>query len=114
MVCWVLFLHVTKQSRKGILPFSSISLVSWMLVFCLFKCSWDSSTGRNIPDLVFVSRVAFFVCGMLKSSHFGLHYSVELFRSLVSSLAAVETVSSRDVGISSFSLLRHLFTTTFL
>ena len=30
-------------SRKGILPFSSISLVNWMLVFCLFKCSWNSS-----------------------------------------------------------------------
>ena len=28
----VLFLRVTKQSRKGILPFSSISVVNWMLV----------------------------------------------------------------------------------
>ena len=38
----VLFSRVTKQSRKGVLPFS-ISLVNWMLVFCLFKCSWNSS-----------------------------------------------------------------------
>ena len=36
----VLISRVTKHSRKGILPFSSISLVNWMLVFCLFKCSW--------------------------------------------------------------------------
>ena len=72
VVCWVLFSHVTKQSRKGILPFSLISLVNWMLVFCLFKCSWNSSTGRNIPHPVIVGLVAFFVCGMLKSRHFGL------------------------------------------
>ena len=35
MVRRVLFSRITKQSRKGILPFSSISLVNWMLVFCL-------------------------------------------------------------------------------
>ena len=40
MVRRVLFSRVTKQSRKGILPFSSISLVNWMLVFCSFKCSF--------------------------------------------------------------------------
>ena len=36
MVRRVLFSRVTKQSRKGILPFSSISLVNWMLVYILF------------------------------------------------------------------------------
>ena len=33
----VLFACVTKQSRKGILPFPSISLVNWMPVFWLFS-----------------------------------------------------------------------------
>jgi len=54
----VLFLCVIEQSSLGILPFSSISLVNWMLVFCLFKCSWNSFKGRNIP--VSVGLVAFF------------------------------------------------------
>ena len=43
MVRRVLFSPVTKQSRKAILPLSSISLVNWMLVFCLLKCSCNSS-----------------------------------------------------------------------
>ena len=51
MVRRVLFSRVTKQSRKGILPFSSISLVNWMLVFCSFKCSWNSSCTQ--PHLHF-------------------------------------------------------------
>jgi len=29
--------------------------------------------GRNIADPVFVGVVAFFVCGLLRSSHFGLY-----------------------------------------
>ena len=33
---------------------------------------------RNIPDPVFVSVVAFFVCSLLKWSHFRLYYSVVL------------------------------------
>ena len=36
-----------KQSRRGILPFSSISLVNCISAFCLLKCSWKSS----IPPL---------------------------------------------------------------
>ena len=62
-----------------------------MLVFCLFKCSWNSLMGRNIHDPVFVGLVTFFVCGMLKLSHFGLYYSVELFCSLVSSFASINS-----------------------
>ena len=41
ILCRCVFLFA--QSRKGILPFSSISLVNWVLIFCLFKCSWNSS-----------------------------------------------------------------------
>ena len=45
-------------------------------------------TGRNIPEPVFVGFVAFFVCGMLKSSQFGLYSSVVLLCSLVTSLVS--------------------------
>ena len=34
--------RVTKQSRKGILLFSSVSLVKWISVFCLMRCLWNS------------------------------------------------------------------------
>ena len=66
--------------------------------------------GRNIPDPIFVSLVAFLVCSMLKSGHFRLHYGMVLFCSLVRLAhlsAIVVRVSSRGVGISSLSLLRH-------
>ena len=43
MVRRVLFPRVNKHSRKAILPSSSISLVNWMLVLSLFKCSLNSS-----------------------------------------------------------------------
>ena len=45
-------------------------------------------TGRNIPDPVFVSLVAFLVCGMLKLGQFTLHCGVVLFCSLVSSFVS--------------------------
>ena len=64
MVRRVLLSRVTRQSRKGILPFSSISLLNWMLVFCLFKCSWNSSASilryhlaLIVPDEVKQSRI---------------------------------------------------------
>ena len=62
MVRRVLFSRVTKQSRKGILPFSSISLVNWMLVFCSFKCSFyykidffkifSKAHNESLPELL--------------------------------------------------------------
>ena len=69
-MCWfpqtvvrrVLFSRVTKQSRKGISPFSSISLVNWMLVFCSFKCSFyykidvfkifSKAHNESLPELL--------------------------------------------------------------
>ena len=68
--------------------------------------------GRNISDPVFVGLVAFLVCGMLKSGQFSLYYGMVLFCSLISSFVSnsrkiVVKVSSRGVGISSLSLLRH-------
>lgn len=62
--------------------------------------------GRNISDPVFVHVVAFFVCGMLKSS---LDYTIAwcCFGVLLGRLSAIfVTVSSRDVDISSLNLLR--------
>ena len=64
--------------------------------------------GRNIIDPVFVGLVAFLVCGMLKSSQFDCTMAWCCSAVLLARLSAiVVTVSSRDVGISSLSLLRH-------
>ena len=39
----LLLSRLTRQSRKVILPFSSISLVNCMYVFCLLRCSRSKS-----------------------------------------------------------------------
>ena len=57
--CCFGMLKSNPEKVSYILPFSSISLVNWMLVLCLFKCSWNSLMGRNIP--VFVGLGVFFV-----------------------------------------------------
>ena len=42
--------RLTKQSRKGIFPFPSISLVNWMSAFCSF-----TEVVVKIVDFVFVN-----------------------------------------------------------
>ena len=65
----VLFSRVSKQSRKRILSFPSITLVNWVLAFCLFKCLWNSSILVLCAAVIYrqhtVAREEVFHCKLL-------------------------------------------------
>ena len=53
VICSSLLSQLTKQSRKRSFPFSSISLVTWMWVFCSLRWLWQAPISKMSQYLSF-------------------------------------------------------------